>query len=102
MVSQGGIEAKPIKIKVNQEISLPKTIKEVQKLTRCVAALGRFMLNSTHKAPAQRCVVIIFGGLPCSNKHCPSRKIYKIQRLVYYVSKVYETQRQDIRRWSFP
>ena len=43
MVSQGGIEANPEKVKAILEMSSPKTVKEVQSLTGRVAALNRFI-----------------------------------------------------------
>ena len=49
MVSQQGIKANPEKVKAILEMSSPKTIKEVQKLTRRVAALNRFVSKATNK-----------------------------------------------------
>jgi dsDNA-binding SOS-regulon protein len=49
MVSQRGIEANPDKIKAILEMQLPKTTKEVQRLTGRVVALNRFMSRSTDK-----------------------------------------------------
>ena len=49
MVSQRGIEANPNKIKAILEMQPPKTTKEVQRLTGRVAALNRFMSQSTDK-----------------------------------------------------
>jgi hypothetical protein len=49
MVSQCGIEANSNKIKTILEMSPPKTVKEVQSLTRKMAALNRFVFRSTHK-----------------------------------------------------
>ena len=43
MVSQRGIEENPEKVRAILEMSSPKTIKEVQSLTRRVAALNRFV-----------------------------------------------------------
>ena len=51
MVSQRGIEANPEKVKAILEISSPKTIKEVQSLTRRVAALNRFVSKAVDKCP---------------------------------------------------
>ncbi|XP_077232665.1 uncharacterized protein LOC143870036 [Tasmannia lanceolata] len=51
MVSQRGIEANPEKIKVVMELTAPKTIREVQRLTGMIAALGRFISKS-----AERCL----------------------------------------------
>jgi len=49
MVSQRGIEANPNKIKAIMEIKSPKTVKELQSLTRKVAALNRFISWSIDK-----------------------------------------------------
>ena len=49
MVSQEGIEANTEKVKAILEMSSPKTIKEVQKLTRRVAALNKFVSKATNK-----------------------------------------------------
>ncbi|XP_077229834.1 uncharacterized protein LOC143862648 [Tasmannia lanceolata] len=51
MVSQRGIEANPEKIKAVMELTPPSTIREVQRLTGLVAALGRFISKS-----AERCL----------------------------------------------
>ena len=49
MVSQRGIEANLEKVKAILEMSSPKTIKEVQKLTRRIAALNSFVSKVTDK-----------------------------------------------------
>ena len=49
MVSQRGIEANLDKVKAVIEIKSPKTIKEVQILTRKIAALNRFISRATDK-----------------------------------------------------
>ena len=49
MVSQRGIEENPEKVRVILEMSSPKTIKEVQFLTRRVAALNRFVSKAMDK-----------------------------------------------------
>jgi hypothetical protein len=49
MVSQRGIEANLDKIKAILEMQLPKTTKEIQRLTGRVAALNRFVSRSTDK-----------------------------------------------------
>ncbi|XP_077248387.1 uncharacterized protein LOC143888001 [Tasmannia lanceolata] len=49
MVSQRGIEANPEKIKAVMELTAPKTIREVQRLTGMIAALGRFISKSTER-----------------------------------------------------
>ena len=49
MVSQRGIEANLEKVRAILEMSSPKTIKEVQSLTRRVAALNRFVSKATDK-----------------------------------------------------
>ncbi|XP_077228418.1 uncharacterized protein LOC143861380 [Tasmannia lanceolata] len=51
MVSQRGIEANLEKIKAVMELTAPKTIREVQRLTGMIAALGRFISKS-----AERCL----------------------------------------------
>ena len=49
LVNERGIEANPDKIRAIQDMKSPTTIKKVQKLTRCVAALGRFLSKSADK-----------------------------------------------------
>ena len=49
MVSQRGIEANPEKVQAIINMSLPKTVKEVQKLTGRIAALNRFVSRVTDK-----------------------------------------------------
>ena len=49
MVSQGGIEENPEKVRAILEMSFPKTIKEVQSLTGRMAALNRFISKATDK-----------------------------------------------------
>ena len=49
MVSQRGIEADLEKVRVVLEISSPKIVKEVQKLTRRVAAPNKFVFKATNK-----------------------------------------------------
>ncbi|XP_024026375.1 uncharacterized protein LOC112093026 [Morus notabilis] len=49
IVSNRGIEANPEKIKALQDMRSPTKPKEVQRLTRCVAALNRFISKATYK-----------------------------------------------------
>ena len=49
MVSQRGIEANPEKVQTILNMMSPKTVKEVQKLTRRIAALNRFVSRATDK-----------------------------------------------------
>ena len=49
MVSQMGIGANPEKVQAIINMVLPKTIKEVQKLTGRIAALNRFVFRATDK-----------------------------------------------------
>ena len=49
MVSQWGIEANPDKVKAIIKFKSPKIVKEVQSLTRKVAALNRFISRATDK-----------------------------------------------------
>ena len=49
MVSQRGIEANPDKVKAVIEVKSPKTMKEVQSLTRKVATLNKFFSRATDK-----------------------------------------------------
>ncbi|KAJ9536180.1 hypothetical protein OSB04_un000640 [Centaurea solstitialis] len=49
LVTQRGIEASPEQVKAITEIQSPRNIKEVQKLTGCVAALTRFISRSSDK-----------------------------------------------------
>ena len=50
LVDKRGNEANPDKIQAILDMQSPKSVKEVQKLTRCVVALGRFMSKSTDKS----------------------------------------------------
>ena len=49
MVSKRGIEANPDKIKAILDMEPPRSIKDVQKFTERVAALGRFISKSGDK-----------------------------------------------------
>ena len=49
MVSQRGIEANSEKVKAILEMSSPRTVKEVQSLTRRIATLNRFVSKATDK-----------------------------------------------------
>ncbi|GKV20462.1 hypothetical protein SLEP1_g30585 [Rubroshorea leprosula] len=49
MVSQRGIEINPEKIKVIAKMELPKSVKDIQRLTRRVVALRRFISKSADK-----------------------------------------------------
>ena len=49
MVSQKGIEANPEKVRAIIDITSPRTVKEVQKLTGRIAALNRFVSRATDK-----------------------------------------------------
>ena len=45
-----GIEANPDKIKAIEPIQVPRTIKDVRRLTGCVAALSRFISKTAERA----------------------------------------------------
>ena len=49
-VSHRGIEANPDKIKAIEQIQAPRTVKDVRRLTGCVAALSRFISMSAERA----------------------------------------------------
>ena len=49
-VSQHGIEANPNKIKSIEQIDAPKRIKDVHRLTDCVAAMSRFISRSAKRS----------------------------------------------------
>ncbi|XP_057543932.1 uncharacterized protein LOC130823331 [Amaranthus tricolor] len=49
LVDERGIEANPDKIQALQNMRSPTSVKEVQKLTGCIAALGRFLSKSADK-----------------------------------------------------
>ena len=49
IMSQRGIEANPEKVQAIINMTLPKTVKEVQKLTRRITALNRFISRATNK-----------------------------------------------------
>ena len=50
IVSGRGIEANPAKILALSQLDIPKDLKQIQKLTRCVAALSRFISHLGEKA----------------------------------------------------
>ena len=50
LVSQRGIEANPEKVKAVEDMSPPKTLREMQKLTGRVTALGRFISKLGERA----------------------------------------------------
>ena len=45
-VSHRGIEANPDKIKAIEQIQAPRTVKDMRRLTGCVAAMSRFISRS--------------------------------------------------------
>ena len=45
-----GIEASPDKIKAIKQIQAPRTVKDVRRLTGCIAALSRFISKSAERA----------------------------------------------------
>ena len=49
-MSQCGIEANPDKIEAIEQIEAPKWIKDVRRLTGCVAAMSRFISKSVERA----------------------------------------------------
>ena len=49
-VSHRGIEANPEKIKAIEQIQAPRIVKDVRRLTGCVAALSRFISKSAERA----------------------------------------------------
>ena len=56
-VHQRGIEVNPEKIKALEGMASPKTLKDVQRLTGCLASLNRFIAKSTDKcAPFFRAI----------------------------------------------
>ena len=50
MVSQRGIEVDPEKVRAMLDLTSPKIVNEVQRLTRQVAALNRFVSKATDKS----------------------------------------------------
>jgi len=50
MIDQRGIESNPDKVQAILQMRSPTNIKDVQKLTGCIAALGRFMSRSADKS----------------------------------------------------
>jgi hypothetical protein len=50
LVSHRGIEANPNKVKAIEEMRPPRSLKEMQRLAGCMAALGRFIARSGEKA----------------------------------------------------
>ncbi|XP_021867538.2 uncharacterized protein [Spinacia oleracea] len=49
LIDEQGIETNPDKIQAVMNMSSPKTVKEVQRLTGCLAALGRFLSRAGDK-----------------------------------------------------
>jgi len=49
MISRQGIKASPDMVQAVLDMRPPRTIKEVQRLTSCVATLERFMAKSTDR-----------------------------------------------------
>ena len=49
-MSQRGIEENPDKIKAIEQIEAPKRIKDVRRLTGCIAAMSRFISKSAERA----------------------------------------------------
>ena len=49
MVNNQGIEANPSKVQALLDLQSPKTVKDIQKLIGMIAALSRFVLQSTDK-----------------------------------------------------
>ena len=50
IVSGRGIEANPAKIQALSQLDIPTDLKQIQKLTGCVAALSRFISRLGEKA----------------------------------------------------
>ncbi len=76
IVIQRGVEANPEKIHALQEMTPPRTVKEVQRLTGRVAALGRFVFRS-----AERC-------LPFSKFLSGQRTSCGRKKPFYYISRI--------------
>ncbi|KAK0573789.1 hypothetical protein LWI29_013579 [Acer saccharum] len=81
-VHQRGIEVNPEKIKALEGMASPKTLKDVQRLTGCLASLNRFIAKSTDKcAPffkegIQKPVYYTSKALlPAETKYSPAEKI---------------------------
>ncbi|XP_057545948.1 uncharacterized protein LOC130824941 [Amaranthus tricolor] len=49
LIDERGIEANPDKIKAIRDMKSPRSVKEVQKLTGCITALGRFLSKSADR-----------------------------------------------------
>ena len=49
LLTQQGIEADPLQVKAIQNMSFPKSLKELQTLTGCIAALRRFIPQSSKR-----------------------------------------------------
>ena len=49
MVLQRGIKANPEKVKAILDMTSPRSVKEVQRLTGCIATLNRFVSRATNK-----------------------------------------------------
>ena len=53
LIDQRGIEANPEKIQAVIDMKSPRTVKEVQRLTGCLAALGRFRVTNAFTSSKQ-------------------------------------------------
>ena len=49
LIDERGIEANPDKVQAVIDMTSPRTVKDVQRLTRCLAALGRFLSRAGDK-----------------------------------------------------
>lgn len=83
MISQRGIEANLEKIKVVIDMERPKTQKDIQSLTRCVAALAGFISKATDKCAP------FFKAFKGSNQHITwtAKCDFAFQELKDYTSK---------------
>ena len=57
IVSSRGIEANPAKIQALSQLAIPTDLKQIQKLTGCVAALSRFISRLGEKALPLYCLL---------------------------------------------
>ncbi|GKV11062.1 hypothetical protein SLEP1_g22348 [Rubroshorea leprosula] len=91
MVSKRGIEVNPEKIKAVAEMEPPKSMKDIQRLTRRVAALHRFISKSADKCLPFFKIMRSTAQKDESDEAISSflvREEAKQQKLIYYISNV--------------
>ncbi|KAL5545437.1 hypothetical protein UlMin_005124 [Ulmus minor] len=90
MVNHRGIEANPIKIQALLDMESPRKVKEVQSLTRRVAALNRFISKATDKCQPffqGESLILYLAVSKGAMSSALVREEEGVQWLIYYTSK---------------